>query len=54
VIEHNQDSAKTYKLGINTYSDFTNDEFFEYFNLKAPQNECSATHKGNFVSSINL
>jgi len=33
IIKHNLDLTATYKLGITIFADFTNEEFFEYFNL---------------------
>jgi len=52
---HNSDLTKTYKLGVNSYTDFTDEEFTSYFNLGAPQNECSATHKGSYLKDkVNL
>jgi cathepsin H len=47
IVEHNQDSSKSWKMGINEYSDMTDEEFFNYFKLDnmAPQ-QCSATGSG--------
>lgn len=42
VIAHNTDSTVSFKKGLNEYSDMTEQEFFDYFNLRAEQN-CSAT-----------
>jgi len=44
LISHNTDPTQTYKVGINDYSEFTNDEFMSYYNLQVPQQDCSATH----------
>lgn len=44
VIDHNMDTSKTWTMGINEYSDMTDAEFFEHFNLKAQaEQKCSAT-----------
>ena len=44
IIAHNTDDTNTWIKGINEYSDMTDEEFFDYFNIvNAPQN-CSATH----------
>jgi hypothetical protein len=48
VIAHNQESSQAYKKGINGFSDFSDDEFMNYFNLADPQNECSATHSNKY------
>jgi len=29
---------------VNAYTEFTNEEFMQYYNLKDPQQDCSATH----------
>jgi cathepsin H len=42
IIAHNSDSSISWKKGLNEYSDMTEAEFFDYFNIKAEQN-CSAT-----------
>lgn len=42
IIKHNSDRTKTYKKGINAFSDMTEQEFFDYYNLRAEQH-CSAT-----------
>lgn len=44
IVSHNLDSTQSWKMGINEYTDMTDEEFNEYFhlNVKAPQN-CSAT-----------
>lgn len=34
IIAHNKDTTKTYKQGVNTFADFTEDEFFDFFNLR--------------------
>lgn len=47
IVAHNKDSTKSYKRGINSKSDFTSEEFKNYYNLNSPQNKCSATHKNN-------
>jgi len=44
IIEHNTNTDSKYKKGINSYSDMTDEEFINYFQIvNAPQN-CSATH----------
>lgn len=44
VASHNQDHTKTWKRGINKFSDMTDEEFLEYYNLNAmAEQECSAT-----------
>jgi hypothetical protein len=48
------DETKTYKKGINEYSDFTDEEFMNYFNLNTPQNECSATDGSNISIQSSL
>lgn len=44
IIAHNQDSTQSWKMGINEYSDMTDEEFFKYFRMdtRTPQS-CSAT-----------
>ena len=44
VINHNKDETVSWKKGINEYSDMTEEEFVNYFNIKADQ-ECSATKR---------
>mmetsp|Transcript_30722 Transcript_30722/g.30247 ORF Transcript_30722/g.30247 Transcript_30722/m.30247 type:complete len:200 (+) Transcript_30722:41-640(+) len=42
IMTHNQNPANTWKKGINKFSDWSEEEFFEFYGLNAPQN-CSAT-----------
>lgn len=52
IIEHNKGTS-SWKKGINMYSDMTEEEFFEHFNIKAigDGQECSATSKRQSVAS---
>eukprot|EP00638_Chattonella_subsalsa_P021106 CAMPEP_0117881530 /NCGR_PEP_ID=MMETSP0950-20121206/16878_1 /TAXON_ID=44440 /ORGANISM="Chattonella subsalsa, Strain CCMP2191" /LENGTH=386 /DNA_ID=CAMNT_0005736801 /DNA_START=324 /DNA_END=1484 /DNA_ORIENTATION=+ len=49
VLEHNQNSGASYTLGLNKFSDFTWEEFSNFY-LMAGQN-CSATHKKMVVKT---
>jgi len=42
IVAHNSNPINTWKQGINQFSDMTEEEFADYFHLKAEQN-CSAT-----------
>lgn len=42
IITHNQDETKTWKKGMNQYTDWTHEEFMDFFGLRDGQ-ECSAT-----------
>ena len=50
IIKHNTDPSYKYKKGINSYTDMTDEEFNQYFNIvKSPQ-QCSATeHKASLL-----
>lgn len=39
VIRHNLDSSKTWRMGINEYSDMTTEEFFAHFNLNVNEEQ---------------
>jgi len=43
VIEHNANSDAKYKKGINSFSDLTEEEFAQYFNIVNEPQHCSAT-----------
>lgn len=43
IITHNSNEEKSWKMGINQYSDMTDQEFNKAFIIQEPQN-CSATH----------
>lgn len=43
IIKHNQKPNAPYKKGLNAYSDLTENEFFDYFNLVGAEQHCSAT-----------
>lgn len=36
IIAHNSDPSYTYKVGVNSFTDFTEEEFQTYFHLNAP------------------
>lgn len=42
IVAHNKDSTKTWKKGINQFSDMTHEEFAAFYTMQAPQ-DCSAT-----------
>lgn len=43
IIKHNLNPAKSFQKGINEYSDMTESEFFDHFNLINAEQHCSAT-----------
>jgi len=49
--EHNLNSTFSFKKGINQYSDMTDEEFENYFNIKSigEEQHCSATNKRQSV-----
>ena len=54
IIEHNSDKSQTWKKGISPFTDMTEEEFFQYFNIvNAPQN-CSATHNQRVEKNFKL
>lgn len=51
IIEHNTNVEALWKKGLNEYSDMTETEFFDYFNIRAEQN-CSATTRPQASQNI--
>jgi hypothetical protein len=43
IINHNRNPTSTFKKGINAFSDMTESEFFDYYNLVNAEQKCSAT-----------
>jgi len=43
IIKHNSDPNTAFKKGINAFSDMTESEFFDYYNLVNAEQKCSAT-----------
>jgi cathepsin H len=55
IIAHNRDSSKAWKMGINEYSDMTDDEFKDHFRFEhGDEQKCSATGSGslNYVGDL--
>ena len=48
IVEHNYNPKKTFTMGINQFSDMTDEEFVEFYNLKATaEQHCSATERNS-------
>lgn len=43
IIKHNSGSS-SYKRGINMFTDFTQEEFKDYYHIYSEEQHCSATH----------
>lgn len=54
IIEHNQQASNTYKKGLNAFSDMTDEEFVDYFNLVGDNQECSATQRNAPAASTDF
>jgi cathepsin L len=45
IIQHNTNEKMTWQKGLNEYSDMSDLEFFQYFNIVGDDQQCSATHE---------
>jgi C1A family cysteine protease len=54
IIEHNMDPDSKYKKGLHSYSDMTDEEFTNYFQIVTAPQDCSATHKAVNVQRTKL
>jgi C1A family cysteine protease len=52
IIKHNQMPTATFKKGLNAYSDMTEEEFKDYFNLVTAEQNCSATKRSELAEML--
>ena len=45
IIQHNSNEKMTWQKGLNEYSDMSDAEFVQYFNIVGDAQQCSATHE---------
>jgi len=53
IIQHNSNPSNIYKKGLNPFSDMTEEEFFEYYNINAQaEQNCSATKRTSIAKTM--